>query len=96
MNIYYPSQVSGRVRDLCIRKNWFNCGTNRQYDRMFDMLDRPEFSTRDIAMVIWTCSTHAALDDIIDELEEIEYLDYDRHEDETDVCVYVDTEAGEW
>lgn len=96
MNIYYPSQVSGRVRDLCIRKNWFNCGTNRQYDRMFDMLDRPEFSTRDVALVIWTCSSDAALDDIIDELEEIEYLDYDRHEDEMEICVYVDTEAGEW
>ena len=96
MNIYYPSQVSGRVRDLCIRKDWFNCGTNRQYDRMFDMLDRPEYSARDIALVIWTCTDHASLDDIIEELEEIEYLDYDRHEDETDVCVYVDTEAGEW
>ena len=29
-------------------------------------------------------------------LEEIEYLNYDRHEDETGVYVYVDTEAGEW
>ena len=96
MNIYYPWQVRDRVRDMCIRKGFFTCGTQRQYDRMFDMLDRPEFSTRDVALVIWTCSSDAALDDIIDELEEIEYLNYDRHEDETGVYVYVDTEAGEW
>ena len=94
MNIYYPSQVSERVRNLCIRKDWFNCGTNRQYERMLDMLDRPEYSARDIALVIWTCTELASLDDIIDELEEIEYLDYDRHED--DIGVYVDVEAGEW
>lgn len=45
MKLYYPDQVAGRVRDLCIRKNWFTCGSSRQYDRMFDMLDRHEDET---------------------------------------------------
>lgn len=94
MKLYYPDQVAGRVRNLCIRKGWFTLGTNFQYNRMFDMLDRPEYSARDIALVIWTCTNYVSLDDIIEELEEIEYLDYDRHED--DIGVYVDVEAGEW
>ena len=95
MNIYYPWQMRDRVRDLCIRRGWFTDGHSRQYDRMFDMLDRPEFSVRDVALVIWICSDKAELYDIIEELEEIEYLDYERHED--DIGVYVDTEVdGEW
>lgn len=95
MNIYYPSQVAERVRHICILKNWFNCGTNRQYDRMFDMLDRPEYSARDIALVIWACSDHASLTEILEEIEEIEYLDMDRHMDECD-CVLIMEDGSEW
>ena len=96
MKLYYPDQVAWRIRDLCIGKQWFTCGSCKQYDRMFDMLDRPEFSIRDVALVIWTCSSHAALDDIIDKLEEIVYLDYDRHEDETGIYTSVETEVEAW
>ena len=25
------------MRELCIERDWFTCGTNEQYDKLFDM-----------------------------------------------------------
>ena len=44
------------LRNLCIQNDYFTCGTNRQYERMFNMAVMPEFTYRDIAMMIFTCS----------------------------------------
>jgi len=41
---------------LCNREQYFTCGTNRQYNRMFSMAVMPEYTYRDIAMMIFTCS----------------------------------------
>lgn len=40
----------------CNLEGWFTHGDNEQYSRMFKMLDDPQFSNRDIAIVIWICS----------------------------------------
>lgn len=40
---------------LCNRYRWFTCGTNEQYNRLFDMV-RSGRRTRDLALVISICS----------------------------------------
>lgn len=46
------------VRRYCIVNELFTGGTNDQYERMFDMLDR-QMPIHDIATVIWVCSPDA-------------------------------------
>ena len=46
------------VRRYCIANELFTGGTNDQYERMFDMLDR-QMPIHDIATVIWVCSPDA-------------------------------------
>ncbi len=41
---------------LCNKERYFTCGSNRQYDQMFRMAKMPEYTYRDIAMMIFTCS----------------------------------------
>ncbi len=43
------------VRRYCIVNELFTGGTNDQYERMFDMLDR-QMPIHDVATVIWLCS----------------------------------------
>ena len=47
---------SDRIRNLCIRKQWFTGGGNESYDKMLSACDKYCFSTRDIAVMIYTCS----------------------------------------
>lgn len=43
------------LRTACISNNWFTCGTNRQYKRLFQLNDKC-VSYEMIARVIWFCS----------------------------------------
>ena len=69
-----------KIYNLCNREQYFTCGSNRQYDLMFTMAKMPEMSTRDIAIMIFTCSDGKAslgkilndLNDIMKEIEEAE------------------------
>lgn len=58
------------VRCLCVRKNWFTCGSSRQYERMFNMV-RADCAIKDIALIIWVCSENAEMLEIISELKKI-------------------------
>lgn len=66
------------LRNLCIRNDWFTCGSNRQYEKMFIMneLGAP---IEEIAAVIWICSDDEkhCRRDILEELkaEHEEYLE---------------------
>ena len=46
------------VRRYCTANDLLTGGTNDQYERMFDMLDR-QMPIHDIATVIWVCSPDA-------------------------------------
>lgn len=46
------------LRDVCIKNNWFTCGTNSQYDKLFDMNEQG-CSADELALVIWICSKEA-------------------------------------
>lgn len=43
------------LRDLCIKNNWFTCGSNSQYNKLFDMNENG-CPIDELALVIWICS----------------------------------------
>lgn len=43
------------LRELCIKNNWFTCGSNHQYDKLFEMNENGR-SVDELALVIWLCS----------------------------------------
>lgn len=52
------------VRLYCIASGLFTCGTNSQYEKMFNMLDMQQ-PIANVATVIWICSdTDKHADDI--------------------------------
>ena len=55
---------------LCVKRNYFTCGTNEQYQKMFDMA-RDGATAHDIALVIWVCSDDKDLSFIEAEVEDI-------------------------
>ena len=64
--------LTQKIYNLCNRERYFTCGSNRQYDLMFSMAKMPEMSTRDIAVMIFTCSDgKASLGRILNDLNEI-------------------------
>lgn len=75
MNKKYSITYPEKLRCLCIREDWFTCGSTRQYEKMFQMNENGA-KLRDIAIVIWICSDEVELDDVIEKLHEIreEYI----------------------
>lgn len=43
------------LRRICISNEWFTCGTNEQYEKLFAALDN-ERPLHEIATIIWVCS----------------------------------------
>lgn len=74
MKLFDYENREGRIdnlelRSLCIKNNWFTCGSNSQYDKLFEMNEQGA-SISDIATVIWVCSEDTCRRDIIFELHE--------------------------
>ena len=74
----YTVTNTWNLRSLCIRKDWFTCGTNSQYDKMF-ALNENGANIEDIALAIWLCSDDEqnTYESILNELkaEHEEYLE---------------------
>lgn len=49
---------------LCVRQNWFTCGTNEQYDKMF-RANKEGAPIEEIAAIIWVCSDDVNKNDIL-------------------------------
>lgn len=65
------------LRDLCIKNNWFTCGTCEQYEKLFE-LNGSGGTLDDLALVIWLCSDEKWDKDSISRilrLEKREFLD---------------------
>ena len=58
------------IYNLCNKKQYFICGSVRQYDHMFEMIDN-DAPVHDIALVIWICSEDADLNTIESEIKQI-------------------------
>lgn len=74
---HYSVTTPEKLRSLCIRKDWFTCGTNSQYDKMFQA-NKTNAPIEEIATIIWLCSDDEehCRRDILEELkaEREEYL----------------------
>lgn len=55
------------LRMLCIKNDWFTCGTNQQYYKLFEALEKG-YTLEVIAAIIWVCSD-GDKQDIISTLE---------------------------
>lgn len=44
-----------KLRNICIRHNYFTGGDNRQYEKLFELFENNE-QMHDIALIIWICS----------------------------------------
>ena len=64
---------------LCNEKQYFTCGTNEQYEKLFE-LNALDTATIELATIIWICSDNASRKDIINELikARLEDIKYDR------------------
>ena len=51
----YSITTPDDLRSLCIKNNWFTCGTNRQYDKLF-YANENGCPIEEIATIIWLCS----------------------------------------
>lgn len=51
----YSVATPERLRSLCIRKQWFTCGTNAQYEKLF-YANEMGCPIEEIATIIWLCS----------------------------------------
>ena len=73
----YTVTTPEELRRLCIRKNWFTCGSNRQYEKLFHA-NESGCPLEEIATIIWLCSDEEqwCRRDILEELkmEQEEYL----------------------
>lgn len=51
----YTVTTSKKLRNLCIKNNWFTCGTCEQYEKLFQA-NAERASIDEIATIIWICS----------------------------------------
>lgn len=51
----YSIVPNDKLRALCIKNNWFTCGSNSQYDKLFEG-NTNGFTPMEIATIIWLCS----------------------------------------
>lgn len=66
------------VYGLCNRHQWFTCGTNRQYEKMFDYVRENNIKATDteklkkVATMIWLCSDdNFTEEEIYEELKKV-------------------------
>lgn len=54
----YSIVPNDKLRELCIKNNWFTCGSNSQYEKLFES-NTNGFTPMEIATIIWLCSDNA-------------------------------------
>lgn len=71
----YVVTTPDELRSLCIRKDWFTCGTNSQYDKLF-YANENGCTLEELATIIWVCSDDVSPREILEELTAVkdEYL----------------------
>lgn len=51
----YTVTTASALRQLCIKNNWFTCGSNEQYEKLF-YANENDCPIKEIATIIWLCS----------------------------------------
>lgn len=66
----YAITTTTNLRNLCIKNNWFTCGSIEQYNKLF-YANEMGYSIKEIAIIIWLCSDDkCCLEDILETLTE--------------------------
>lgn len=58
---------SYELRELCIKNDWFTCGTVEQYEKLFDR-NKEGASIAELSIIIWVCSNNIPKDEIYSKL----------------------------
>lgn len=53
---------------LCNDNNYFTCGDNTQYDKLFER-NKQNASKKELALIIWICSENVSLEEIEENLK---------------------------
>lgn len=66
------------IYSLCVQNRWFTAGSNRQYDKMFE-LARAGYPVNHLARIIWLCSNEDifSYDEIFSTISATEYESLD-------------------
>lgn len=80
----YNYYMTEKLYSLCNRKQYFTSGTNQQYNKMFYAAKSENFNCEKVAVIIWTCSENADIDEITKEVKEI-YRDIRKRQLEDDI-----------
>lgn len=59
MGINFCTLDSAELRALCIKENWFTCGTTKQYEMLFETL-KEKRPIHELVTIIWICSSNAS------------------------------------
>lgn len=64
---------------LCMDNNYFTCGDNSQYDKLFEANEQ-NASKKELALIIWVCSENVSIEEIENNLkiERIKDIKYQR------------------
>ena len=54
-----------RLQSLCVKHNWFTCGSNNQYEKLFEIGEDPSTSPEMLATLIWFCSDNVNYGDVL-------------------------------
>lgn len=89
-------RFSSRVRELCIKKDWFTGGDIVAYEKMLKACNDPSFSTRDIAIMIYLASD-AEFNEILQavDAERVIHTDNNILLSSKDYAAYFDIFSGE-
>ena len=66
-----PFELKERIYQLCNKERYFDAGNNEQYSMMFHAASSEQFSTRDVAAMIWICSVCANIANVQEQIEAI-------------------------
>lgn len=66
----YTVACTDWLRTICINHNWFTCGSNAQYEKLF-YANEMGASIEEIATIIWLCSEGAERRDILYALQKL-------------------------
>lgn len=58
---------SYELRELCIKNDWFTCGTIKQYEKLFDR-NKEGASIAELSIIIWVCSNNIPKNEIYSKL----------------------------
>lgn len=57
-----------KLYSLCNKYQWFTCGSIQQYDRLFEKAQNGA-SLKELALIIWICSSNMTEQEILEILE---------------------------